>query len=129
MTFIKNTAAIPEGAWQALEMASAGMVNDALALAGIQGSGVGVRPARGVEDTKIIGPASTVFLAPQHPDTPPKSMYVEERWIIRTVGLSPAVNGVRLVKNNMGNIPARQLNAQHVRTPNTSHPVTFFFKA
>ena len=54
---------------------------------------------------------------------------VEECWIIGTVGLSPAVNGVRLVKNNMGNIPLRQLNAQHVRTPNTSHPATFFFKS
>jgi hypothetical protein len=29
----------------------------------------------------------------------------------------------------MGNIPARQTNARHVRTPNTSHPATFFFKA
>jgi hypothetical protein len=37
--------------------------------------------------------------------------------------------GVRIVKNNMGNIPARQTNAQHVRTPNTSHPATFFFKS
>jgi peptide/nickel transport system substrate-binding protein len=54
---------------------------------------------------------------------------VEECWIIGTVGLSPAVNGVRLVKNNMGNIPAQQLNAQHVRTPNSSHPSTFFFKS
>jgi peptide/nickel transport system substrate-binding protein len=54
---------------------------------------------------------------------------VEECWIIGTVGLSPAVNGVRIVKNNMGNIPTRQLNAQHVRTPNTSHPATFFFKS
>ncbi len=51
------------------------MVNDALALAGIQGSVVGIRPARGFEDTKIIGPASTVFLAPPHPDTPAASMY------------------------------------------------------
>jgi len=126
---MENTAAIPEGAWQALEKASTGMANDALALAGIQGSVVGIRPARGFEDTKIIGPASMVFLAPQHPDTPTKSMYVEECWIIGTVGLSPAVNGVRLVKNKMGNIPARQLNAQRARTPNTSHPATFFFKS
>jgi hypothetical protein len=36
---------------------------------------------------------------------------------------------VRIVKNTMGNIPQRQTNAQHVRTPNTSHPSTFFFKA
>jgi len=41
----------------------------------------------------------------------------------------PARMGVRIVKNNMGNIPARQINVQHVRTPNTSHPATFFFKS
>jgi peptide/nickel transport system substrate-binding protein len=52
----------------------------------------------------------------------------EECWVIGTVGLSPAFMGVRVVKNTMGNIPARQTNAQHVRTPNTSHPATFFFK-
>ena len=54
---------------------------------------------------------------------------VEECWVIGTVGLSPAFMGVRIVKNNMGNIPERQTNAQHARTPNTSHPATFFFKS
>lgn len=54
---------------------------------------------------------------------------VEECWVIGTVGVSPAFMGVRIVKNNMGNIPARQTNAQHTRTPNTSHPATFFFKS
>jgi len=53
----------------------------------------------------------------------------EECWSIGTIGLSPAWMGLRVVKNNMGNIPARQTNAQHARTPNTSHPATFFFKA
>ena len=54
---------------------------------------------------------------------------VEECWVIGTVGLSPARLGVRVVKNNMGNMPARLANAQHVRNPNTAHPATFFFKA
>jgi peptide/nickel transport system substrate-binding protein len=54
---------------------------------------------------------------------------VEECWVIGTVGVSPAFMGVRIAKNNMGNIPMRQTNAQHARTPNTSHPATFFFKA
>jgi peptide/nickel transport system substrate-binding protein len=53
---------------------------------------------------------------------------VEECWVIGTVGLSPAFMGVRIAKNTMGNIPERQANAQHARTPNTSHPATFFFK-
>ncbi len=54
---------------------------------------------------------------------------VEQQWSIGTVGQSPAFMGVRIVKNNMGNVPARQVNAQHARTPCTSQPVTFFFKS
>jgi len=51
----------------------------------------------------------------------------EETWSIGTVGLSPAVMGVRVVKNNVGNVPARQFNGQHGRTPCSSHPTTLFF--
>lgn len=54
---------------------------------------------------------------------------VEQQWSIGTVGQSPAFMGVRIVKNNMGNVPERQVNAQHARTPCTSRPVTFFFKS
>jgi peptide/nickel transport system substrate-binding protein len=54
---------------------------------------------------------------------------IEETFSIGTVGISPAVMGIRVVKNNMGNIPARQMNAQHCRTPSSSHPATFFFKS
>ena len=53
---------------------------------------------------------------------------VEQEWSIGTVGQSPAFMGVRIVKNNMGNIPSRQINAQHVRTPHSSWPETFYFK-
>ncbi|MDR2588903.1 MAG: ABC transporter substrate-binding protein [Spirochaetales bacterium] len=53
---------------------------------------------------------------------------VEQTWSIGTVGQSPAFMGVRLVKNNMGNIPDRQVNAQHMRTPFSSQPATFYFK-
>jgi peptide/nickel transport system substrate-binding protein len=52
----------------------------------------------------------------------------EQQWTMGTVGQSPAFMGVRLVKNNMGNVPERQANAQHVRTPFSSQPTTFYFK-
>ena len=52
----------------------------------------------------------------------------EQTWSIGTVGQSPAFMGVRIVKNNMGNVPDRQTNAQHVRTPYSSQPITFYFK-
>jgi len=54
---------------------------------------------------------------------------VEECWAIGTVGVSPAFMGVRVVKNTMGNMPDRQANSQNGRTPNTSHPSTFYFKS
>ncbi len=54
---------------------------------------------------------------------------VEECWAIGTVGVSPAFMGVRVVKNTMGNMPDRQANSQNGRTPNTSHPATFYVKS
>jgi peptide/nickel transport system substrate-binding protein len=54
---------------------------------------------------------------------------LEETWSIGTVGLSPAFMGVRIVKTNLGNIPARQFNGQHGRTPCAALPVTWFFKS
>ena len=56
-------------------------------------------------------------------------MIVDEQWSIGTVGQSPAAMGVRIVSKRLGNIPARQVNAQHTRTPGASRPATFFFKA
>jgi peptide/nickel transport system substrate-binding protein len=54
---------------------------------------------------------------------------VDGQYSIGTVGQSPATMGVRIVSRKMGNIPARQINAQHCRTPGTSQPATFYFKA
>lgn len=52
----------------------------------------------------------------------------DQQWSIGTVGQSPAFKGIRIVSNKMGNIPVRQLNAQHARTPASSVPETFYFK-
>jgi peptide/nickel transport system substrate-binding protein len=51
----------------------------------------------------------------------------DEVWTMGTVGQSGAFMGVRVVKNNMGNIPSRQLNIQAGQTPNISRPSTFYF--
>jgi peptide/nickel transport system substrate-binding protein len=48
---------------------------------------------------------------------------------IGTVGQSPALMGVRLVSNKLGNIAGRVCIAQHCRTPGNSHPETWYFKA
>jgi peptide/nickel transport system substrate-binding protein len=75
------------------------------------------RSAGGKKEAERIKIAQEIF-----------KIIVEECWVIGTVGLSPARTGVRVVKNYMGNIPARQVNDQHVKNPNTSHPTTFYFK-
>jgi hypothetical protein len=53
---------------------------------------------------------------------------VQEQWAIGTVGLSPAAQGVRIVSNHVGNVPARQYNSPDGMTPATSRPETLFFK-
>jgi peptide/nickel transport system substrate-binding protein len=53
---------------------------------------------------------------------------IDEQWCIGTVGLSPALIGVRIVKRNVGNAAARQSNGQNVRAPAISRPETLYFK-
>jgi ABC-type transport system substrate-binding protein len=52
----------------------------------------------------------------------------DEVYIIGVIGMGPASMGVRVVKNNMGNIPSRQYNSPDGKTPTISRPVTFFWK-
>jgi peptide/nickel transport system substrate-binding protein len=51
----------------------------------------------------------------------------DEVWTMGTVGQSGAFMGVRVVKNNMGNIPSRVFNIQAGQTPNIARPATFYF--
>lgn len=53
---------------------------------------------------------------------------IDQQYGIGTVGQSAALMGVRLVKNNLGNVPARNCIAQHCRTPGGAHPETWFYK-
>lgn len=54
-------------AMNALKELSTGMIADALLISGFKGGVMGVRPARGFEDAKIVGPAVTVLFAPPRP--------------------------------------------------------------
>jgi len=53
---------------------------------------------------------------------------IDQQYAIGTVGQSPALMGVRLVSERLGNIPARNCIAQHCRTPGGAHPETWFYK-
>jgi 4-hydroxy-4-methyl-2-oxoglutarate aldolase len=70
-----DAASIPREAAEALKKANTGMVNDALALAGLNGGIKGVRPARGYEDVAILGRVATVLFGSPRPDTPKLNMY------------------------------------------------------
>jgi peptide/nickel transport system substrate-binding protein len=54
---------------------------------------------------------------------------VDGQYSIGTVGQSPATMGVRIASRKLGNLPSRQINAQHCRTPGTSQPSTFYYKS
>jgi len=54
---------------------------------------------------------------------------VDQVWGIGTVGLAPAVLGVRVVKNYMGNVPERLSTMRAARMPGASHPATYYFKS
>ena len=66
---------LPKEVAGALEKGTTGMVNDALALLGLNGGIRGVRPARGSEDAKIAARATTVLFGPPRPDSPKLNMY------------------------------------------------------
>jgi peptide/nickel transport system substrate-binding protein len=53
---------------------------------------------------------------------------LDELWIINVVANSPASQGVRLVKNNVGNVPERMWNSAASDNPMIAHPETYFFK-
>ena len=54
---------------------------------------------------------------------------VEQQYGIGMVGQSPALMGVRIVSNKLGNIASRVCIAQHCRVPGGSHPETWYYKA
>ena len=52
---------------------------------------------------------------------------VEQQYGIGTVGQSPALFGVRIVTNDLGNVPDRTCIAQHCRTPGGQQSVQLYF--
>ncbi len=54
--------------------------------------------------------------------------YVENAYALGIVGLSPATLGVRIARNGVGNVPARQLIGTDFWTPAISHVDTLYWK-
>ena len=53
---------------------------------------------------------------------------LDEVWAIGTVGQSPGIMGVRVVKNTMGNQPGRIFNGSSTLSPAQARPETYYFK-
>ncbi|MEX0852783.1 MAG: ABC transporter substrate-binding protein [Bauldia sp.] len=53
---------------------------------------------------------------------------LDNQWAIGTVGLSPAIQGVRVVKNTIGNDADRQSNSAVIDNPAGARPEQFYFK-
>jgi len=56
-------------------------------------------------------------------------LMAENVWIIGTVGVSPAVLGIVVKKNNMGNVPDAVVGTTPGQTPGNARPEQFYFKA
>jgi peptide/nickel transport system substrate-binding protein len=54
---------------------------------------------------------------------------LDELWVIPVVSNSPASQGVRVIKTNMGNIPERLWNSAVSDNPHIAHTETWFFKS
>ena len=54
---------------------------------------------------------------------------LDELWIIPVVANSPASQGVRVIKTNMGNIPERLWNSAVSDNPHIAHTETWYFKS
>jgi peptide/nickel transport system substrate-binding protein len=54
-------------------------------------------------------------------------IHAENLFVVGTVGLSPAVNGVVVVKNHFRNVPDVAPNTPTVQNPGIARPETFFF--
>jgi peptide/nickel transport system substrate-binding protein len=55
-------------------------------------------------------------------------IYVENQWIIGTVGTSPGYQGVWVINNKVGNVPKLIMVAQRAQTPLNYVPTQFYFK-
>ena len=54
-------------------------------------------------------------------------IHSENLYVIGTVGQSPAINGIVVVKNNFRNVPDVAPNSATLQTPGIARPEQFFF--
>jgi len=76
------------------------------------------RKSFGVKDEERIRLAKEVW-----------KIALDELWLIPVVSNSPASQGVRVIKNNLGNVPERLWNSAVSDNPHIAHTETWYFKS
>lgn len=90
----------------------------------------GVRPSDPMVELMEIWRAGPTMTEEERNEAGKKiwELYVEETWMAGIVGRSFSVMGVRVAKNNMGNVPGRLLPGTDTIHPSAALPPTFYFK-
>jgi peptide/nickel transport system substrate-binding protein len=58
-----------------------------------------------------------------------EQLYIDNQWVIGTTGVSPALLGIVVKKNNFGNVPDSITGSTPAQTPGNSRPEQFYFKS
>jgi peptide/nickel transport system substrate-binding protein len=56
-------------------------------------------------------------------------LYAENVFVMGTVGVSPAILGVAVIKNNLGNVPDHVVGSTPAQTIGNARPEQFYFKS
>ncbi len=76
------------------------------------------RKSLGVKDPERVRMAKDVW-----------KIVLDELWMIPVISNSPASQGVRVIKTNMGNVPERLWNSAVSDNPHVAHTETWYFKS
>jgi len=76
-----------------------------------------------IETAKTVGTAEQIELAQEL-----NRLVADQHYSIGTIGLTPMIQGVVVVNNDLINVPALVANDWPLRTPGDSRPETFFYR-
>jgi peptide/nickel transport system substrate-binding protein len=76
-----------------------------------------------IDKAKTVGPDEQIAIAKEL-----YTLWVDQAYEASTIGLSPMVQGVAVVNNNLHNVPATLGNDWPLRTPGNARPETWYYK-
>jgi peptide/nickel transport system substrate-binding protein len=76
-----------------------------------------------IDTAKTVGPDEQVKLAKEL-----YTLWVDQQYEVSTIGLSPMVQGVVVLNNNLMNVPTQLGNDWPLRTPGNARPEQFYYK-